>query len=94
MLDFIWFRNEKTDSHLDNWTQVYSITIVSYAAPLTARPQQHMSTLDENLLLKSRIKLRHHKFSARVPQTTWRSASKNEDAQLHIDLSYLQIPSF
>ena len=31
VLDIIWFVNDETDGQLIDWTQVSSITIVSYA---------------------------------------------------------------
>ena len=58
---------------------------------------QHMCIHDENQLLKSCIKLRYHKFLARLPQTTSRNTSKNAGAQLCKKASHIskfQISSF
>ena len=52
-------------------------------ALLTSRPRQLTCAHDEHQLSKSRIKLRYHKFLARLPQTTGRIASKIAGAQFH-----------
>ena len=63
------------ENQLDNWTQVYSITMVSYSGDFNHRATAAHVYAWQKSIIKI-MYLRSFPFLVRLPLTTWHSTSK------------------